>query len=358
MPESYRIEKYRLDTLLKQVHDRDLALPDFQRDFVWDPDATEELLESIFRDFPTGSLLLMRHRDDGFRPRAFAGAPELNGRKPVRLVLDGQQRLTSLYQALYGGGEYSYYVWIEHLESGKPVEDALFHESKKRAEKLGYDDERVQAEKLLLPLRVIFGDPDGFSGWSRRIRRVRKSLHSTKAPDAKRVQSVVEKCGGCGEKKKDLAGHLSRHPECVAKIGGAKTNVMDNEELEERLSRFEQARLSSVRAYTYPYVELDESVSMEAICKIFETLNNTGVKLTVFELLAARYFAKDLKLRELWHEAVSQFPIIGKDGFNLDPTAVLQAVALRTETKDGHVGCQRTDLLRLTAADIRQHWRT
>jgi len=299
---------------MKQVHDGDLALPDFQRDFVWDPDATEELLESIFRDFPTGSLLFMRHRDDGFQPRAFAGAPALSGRKPLRLVLDGQQRLTSLYQALYGEGDYSYYIRIEDLESEKPVEDALFHESRKRAKKLGYDEERYQAEKLLLPLRVLFGDTDGFSGWSRRIRRARKTLPSF--------------------------------------------NAKDNEELEERLSRFEQTRLSSVRAYTYPYVELDETVSMEAICKIFETLNRTGVKLTVFELLAARYFAKDLKLRELWHDALKKFPIIGEGGFDLDPTTVLQAVALRTPTKDGHVGCQRTDLLRLGAGDIREHWAT
>lgn len=312
MPESYRTDKYRLDTFLQQVHSGDLALPDFQRDFVWDPDATEELLESIFRDFPTGSLLLMRHRDDGFAPRAFAGAPSLGKRKPLRLVLDGQQRLTSLYQALHGEGDYRYYIRIEDLETGKPIEDALFHESLKRAKKLGLEDERHQAEHLLLPLRVLFGDPGGFSGWSMKVRRIRKKLPASDPGEA--------------------------------------------EELEERLNRFEKSHLHSIAAYTYPYVELDDSVSMEAICKIFETLNRTGVKLTVFELLAARYFAKALKLRQLWQDAVQSFPIIGAEGFDLDPTALLQVVSLRTTTKDGHVGCQRTDLLRLSAADIHRHW--
>lgn len=310
MPETYVTDKYRLDTLLKQIHDGDLALPDFQRDFVWDPDATEELLESIVRDFPTGSLLFMRHRDDGFTPRAFEGAPRL-GRRPLRLVLDGQQRLTSLYQALYGAGEYSYYLHLERLEEGQPVEDALIHESNKRAAKLGYDDIAYQAAHLLMPLRALFGGSDRFQGWSRAVRRAKTA-------------------------------------------SGAKADT--TEQLEERLSRFHQKHLASIDAYTYPYVELDDRVSMEAICKIFETLNRTGVKLTVFELLGARYFAANLKLRDLWQKALDEFPILGKDGFEIDPTMLLQVVSLRAAPDPSRAACQKTDLLQLSADDIRANW--
>ena len=47
--------------LLQLIHSGELALPDFQRDFVWDPGAIEELIESIMRQYPAGSLL---KRDD------------------------------------------------------------------------------------------------------------------------------------------------------------------------------------------------------------------------------------------------------------------------------------------------------
>ena len=86
-----------LKELLGQIHNRDAALPDFQRDFVWDPSATQELIVSIANNYPAGSLLRIRNTHDLFANREFQGAPELNGYKSTFLVLDGQQRLTSLY---------------------------------------------------------------------------------------------------------------------------------------------------------------------------------------------------------------------------------------------------------------------
>ena len=80
--------------LLEMIHNRAMALPDFQRDFVWDPSATDELIESIISNYPAGTLLRIKNGQQLlFQPRAFAGAPELNGEKPAYLILDGQQRL-------------------------------------------------------------------------------------------------------------------------------------------------------------------------------------------------------------------------------------------------------------------------
>jgi uncharacterized protein with ParB-like and HNH nuclease domain len=105
-----------------------MALPDFQRDFVWDPYATDELIESIISNYPAGTLLRIKNGQELlFQPRAFAGATDLNGVKPAYLVLDGQQRLTSLYQAFYGKGEHRYYLDLAALESGKDLEDAAFY---------------------------------------------------------------------------------------------------------------------------------------------------------------------------------------------------------------------------------------
>jgi len=91
-----------LKDLLAEVHSRTMALPDFQRDFVWEPGATKELICSIAKNYPAGSLLRVRDATRFFEAHEFEGAPSLNGQQHTFLVLDGQQRLTSLYQAFYG----------------------------------------------------------------------------------------------------------------------------------------------------------------------------------------------------------------------------------------------------------------
>ena len=104
-----------LKELLGEIHTRTTALPDFQRDFVWDPGATQELIVSIANNYPAGSILRVRDTRRVFAAREFEGAPALNGTKHTFLVLDGQQRLTSLYQAFYGVGEHRYYLNLRKL---------------------------------------------------------------------------------------------------------------------------------------------------------------------------------------------------------------------------------------------------
>src|SRR5882672_5927525 len=104
-----------LKDLLAEVHSRTMALPDFQRDFVWEPGATQELIVSIANNYPAGSILRVRDAQRVFAAREFEGAPKLDGQKHTFLVLDGQQRLTSLYQAFYGVGEHRYYLALRKL---------------------------------------------------------------------------------------------------------------------------------------------------------------------------------------------------------------------------------------------------
>jgi uncharacterized protein with ParB-like and HNH nuclease domain len=97
-----------LKDLLGEINSRTMALPDFQRDFVWEPGATQEPIVSIANDYPAGSILRVRDEKRVFAAREFEGAPALDGYKHTFLVLDGQQRLTSLYQAFFGVGEHRY----------------------------------------------------------------------------------------------------------------------------------------------------------------------------------------------------------------------------------------------------------
>ena len=164
--------------LLNLIDVRDMALPDFQRDFVWQPRQTQELIISLSKSFPAGSLLRIESDKPMFQPRAFAGSPALNGHRPKYLVLDGQQRLTSLYQALYGTGDYLFYVNMKALVDGKGIDDAFFYERRDRALKR-YGSIKSQAENRILPLSLLFGG-EGFHAWLDQIEEVLEQDEKTK----------------------------------------------------------------------------------------------------------------------------------------------------------------------------------
>jgi hypothetical protein len=78
-----------------------IQLPDFQQSWVWDEDRIKTLIASISRAFPVGALMTL---DTGgkvnFRPRPVEGTPPAAKTATVHsLLLDGHQRMTSMYQA-------------------------------------------------------------------------------------------------------------------------------------------------------------------------------------------------------------------------------------------------------------------
>jgi uncharacterized protein with ParB-like and HNH nuclease domain len=94
-----------LKDLLEQADQNRLVLPDFQRDFVWKPADVTKLLASLMNGYPIGGLLFMESPGKyGRRPLdgvVTGNSQDLNGDQ--RLILDGQQRLTSCYRAFFGG---------------------------------------------------------------------------------------------------------------------------------------------------------------------------------------------------------------------------------------------------------------
>ena len=99
---TYERKKKGLLELLKQIDTGSMQLPDFQRGWVWDDERIRSLLASVAVSFPIGAVMLLETGGEGvrFKPRAVQGAPVPNGKQPDTLILDGQQRFTSLYQAL------------------------------------------------------------------------------------------------------------------------------------------------------------------------------------------------------------------------------------------------------------------
>jgi uncharacterized protein with ParB-like and HNH nuclease domain len=119
--------------LLNQIKNDEIVLPAIQRDFVWPEDKVRRLLDSIMRGYPIGIALLwetyldLQYRlfENTFRPETPYNFSENKRKKKLKLVLDGQQRLQSLYIALYGSydGKFLYFDVLSGRESDDIAEE-------------------------------------------------------------------------------------------------------------------------------------------------------------------------------------------------------------------------------------------
>ena len=102
---TFKTNPYGLHELLQHCHKGTIQLPDFQRSWVWDEDRIKSLIASVSRAFPIGALMTLETGGVvDFKPRLIEGAPAPAADvKPVSLLLDGQQRMTSLYQVTLRG---------------------------------------------------------------------------------------------------------------------------------------------------------------------------------------------------------------------------------------------------------------
>ncbi len=91
-----------LQEILRGISNGTTRLPDFQRGWVWDDERIRGLIASITSSYPVGAVMFLEYGGDGirFKSRTFTSVPD-DGKKPEMLVLDGQQRLTSVYCSMY-----------------------------------------------------------------------------------------------------------------------------------------------------------------------------------------------------------------------------------------------------------------
>ena len=96
---------YSLTDLFARAERGELQIPDFQHTYLWDVDRTRTLISTVLRGYPVGTLLALDTRNEPMRfsPRPLPGAPAAQS-NPGLLLLDGQQRLSSLYSTLQGDG--------------------------------------------------------------------------------------------------------------------------------------------------------------------------------------------------------------------------------------------------------------
>jgi len=100
---AFSVDAPFLKDVLDQIGKGDIQLPDFQRGWVWDDVHISSLIASISLSYPIGAVMFLEAGGVPFKPRLFEGVQVGVLIKPKTLVLDGQQRLTSMFLALKSG---------------------------------------------------------------------------------------------------------------------------------------------------------------------------------------------------------------------------------------------------------------
>jgi hypothetical protein len=327
-----------LGTLLSEVGSGKVQLPDFQRDWKWDDPRIGSLLATVSLGYPIGVVMMLETGgpDVNLAPKLISGVPEAGAGAPEQLLLDGQQRLTSLYQS---------------LKAQRPV-DTFDPRGKKLqrwylidiAKALGDDGDREEAI-LSVPADLKLRDDFG--------------------------RGVVADYSTI-----DLQCESDVFPLWIAfdmpKIFEWNTRYVAGDPARAtRWNEFFQRVLNNIISYTVPVIVLKKSTPKEAVCTVFEKVNTGGVPLNVFELLTATFAGDrslpDFRLNDDWHERRKRLdtkPVLR----SVENTDFLQAVSLmatnarrldhlaqgRDPAQAPGVSCKRRDILRLKLADYIQ----
>ena len=259
-----------LNKLLDDCHRGLLQLPDFQRSWVWDEDRIKSLIASVSRAFPVGALMSLESGGPvNFKPRPVEGAPaEAKSAPPQSLLLDGQQRMTSLYQVTLRG---------KIVETVTP--------KKKKVQRWFYIDIRKALDPTADREDAITGVPFD------KIVKVEFGRGSTldlSTAELEYKQLMYPVCQVFDwDKWQDGFDNYWRGEQ--------------NEPVRQEFRAFKRQVLENFKYYRVPVITLDRSTSKEAVCVVFEKVNTGGKALDAFELVTAMYAASGHELRKDWY---------------------------------------------------------
>ena len=315
-----------LRRLLDDVNTGKIQLPEFQRSWTWDDNRIRGILASLSQGYPMGAIMRLQYGNESirFKYRTIEGV-KAPGITPDYLVLDGQQRLTSMFRATFSPDpvatktdkgkliERYYYLDINAcLDESADRLDAVLSVPKDRKVKTNFDrnvvldlsSRELEYQHEMFPLNIIF-DSNAREDWA--------------------------------DGYKDFHGNT---PACKNKYKQFRSEVLD-----------------TITGYKLPVITLDKTTPREAVCKVFENVNTGGVALTVFELVTASFATYEFDLRKDW-EACRDI-IWGKNEplntdvmYGVDETAFLTAVTLYTTYKAATATtCKKKDVLALSFED-------
>lgn len=340
----FNAQPVSLKGILSDVSTGIIQLPDFQRGWVWDDDRITEILESVSRGFPVGAITtLSASKSIRLKPRLIEGVPSKYKKAiPATYVLDGQQRLTSLYQALLHDG---------------PVKTQ--DSKKKRVKRWYYIDMRKALDRSMYGENAFVSVPEDRKTTTGFGLQVVMDLSTRELEYRSHMMPTEQLLNG-------MAWVLGYNA-----YWGSNGSTHPSGDLTRFLDDFNAQVISVFGNYSIPVINLGENVPKEAVCKVFEKVNTGGVTLTVFELVTASFAADsdEFRLRDDWDKR--QKRMRSKYGVlqGIEGEHFLQAIALlatnhrrKEAATDGvpenqlpGISCKKETILNLRLADY-QEW--
>lgn len=262
----------------------ELRLPEMQRRFVWQSTRVRDLLDSLYRGYPSGAILLWE-TDEPVPQQAFAVHQVDNPYKSARLLLDGQQRLTSLSAVLRGEP-----IRVRGRE--RPI-DILFNlEHPDRPTLVTEVEEESDDDE-------IFGEAD--SSEDELLSRLQKMTFVVATSKLERLPQWVK------------VSEVFRSESDAPFLKRAGVSDFEDKRYEKYSQRL--GRLRGIKKYSYRMDVLEPGMTYEEVTEIFVRVNSLGAKLRGSDLALAQITAK-------WRNSLKEFQTFQEscaaNGFELD----------------------------------------
>lgn len=289
MIDAQKPEKVGLSALVNQLREGRFVIPDFQREFEWNPWDIKDLMRSIFLDYYIGSLLLWKGKPENFE--ALSCEPiygYLGNGKREYIVLDGQQRLTAMFYAFLSpdvplpnrSNRFFYFINVDRFMA-EAYDDAFGYESLTRRWAKVLKSRDTQFAIHLFPCSVI-----GATGWD--------------LPNW--VQGYEgywrDKAAAAEASGQIEAARLARNHEANAKDFGEHLRHLTGQ-------------------YQISYIELDKDLAVDKVCDIFTQINSRGIRLDVFDLVNALLKPRGLQLKQMWRDAKQRLDAVDSEKMNV-----------------------------------------
>ena len=315
----------QLTDLMKAVDTGAAQLPDFQRGWVWDDGRIRSLILSVIHNFPVGAAMFLEYGNESihFKHKPIEGSRAESNVEPSELILDGQQRLTSLYNALY-----SKHPVRTRTDKGKEIERYYYLDINKALDPNADDEDVVVSIPATRKVTSDFG------------RKIEKDL-TTRENEFALKMFPLNIILDSNEEQRWQNEYYAYH----------QYNQSVIQQFTDLFSRI----ITPTQKYAIPVILLDKETPKEAVCQVFENVNTGGVSLTVFELVTAIFAMDDFPLRKDWDERKEKY--FSSDLLNIvTATDFLTALTLLASFKSGGtVSCKKKDVLDLSLVSYQQY---
>lgn len=282
-----------VEELVGMVERGELRLPEMQRQYVWRSPRVRDLMDSLYRGYPSGAILLWE-TDESVPLQDMAITQAANPYAATRLLLDGQQRLTSLSAVIRGEP-------VRVRGRVKPIELLFNLEHPERQEIITEVDEDADDEAT--ETDEVDSTEDDLQKRFERMTFVVATNKLAALPQWVKVSEVF---------KSDSDTSF---------LKGAGVTGFDDPRYEKYSKRL--AQLRRIRKYVYRMDVLERSLTYEEVTEIFVRVNSLGAKLRSSDLALAQITARWRHSLEIFQKFQSE---CAKLGYDLDLGIHLKAL--------------------------------